>query len=215
MEELLQKIQKYNEHYQAKKNEVELLLKQKKEKEDEVKEIDNNLVSVVTEKVLLENSSLKALNLSKDIKEEISTSSLQAVFGDDREAIIQLGTKSGQRTADLYILQEGDDTDPAKEEGGGVADIVSLTSFISIGNLANENSTPLMLDEPNKFLSKGYSEKMALYLKEIRDYTGKQMFLVTHDEHLKTVGDMTFKMTKVGKTSYMEVIEKEEVKSEK
>ena len=47
---------------------------------------------------------------------------------------------------------------------------------------------------------------MAFYLKDIIDYTGKQMFLVTHDEHLKTVGDISFKMTKVGKTSYMEVV---------
>ena len=209
MEELLLKIQKYNDYYKAKKNEVELLLNQKKEKEDEIKEIDNTIVNIVTEKVLLENSSLKALNLSKDIMEEISTSSLQAVFGDDREAIIQLGTKSGQRTADFFILQDGDDTDPAKEEGGGVADIVSLTSFISTSNLASESLSPLVFDEPNKYLSKEYSKKMALYLKEIRDYTGKQMFLVTHDEYLKTVGDMTFKMTKVGKTSYMEVVEKE------
>lgn len=209
MEELLLKVQKYNDYYKAKRNEVELLLNQKKEKEDEIKEIDNTIVNIVTEKVLLENSSLKALNLSKDIMEEISTSSLQAVFGDDREAIIQLGTKSGQRTADFFILQDGDDTDPAKEEGGGVADITSLTSFISMGNLANESLSPLVLDEPNKYLSKEYSKKMALYLKEIRDYTGKQMFLVTHDEYLKTVGDMTFKMTKIGKTSYMEVVEKE------
>ena len=78
-----------------------------------------------------------------------------------------------------------------------------------MGNLANESLSPLVLDEPNKYLSKEYSKKMALYLKEIRDYTGKQMFLVTHDEYLKTVGDMTFKMTKIGKTSYMEVVEKE------
>ena len=209
MEELLLKIQKYNDYYKAKKNEVDILVNQKKEKEDEVKDIDNLIVNVVTEKVLLENSSLKALNLSKDIMEEISTSSLQAVFGDDREAIIQLGTKSGQRTADLLILQDGDDTDPAKEEGGGVADIVSLTSMISVSNLASESLSPLILDEPNKYLSKGFSEKMASYLKEIRDYTGRQMFLVTHDEYLKTVGDMTFKMTKVGKTSYMEVVEKD------
>lgn len=207
MEELLLKIEKYNESYKAKENELELLLNQKKEKELEVKDIDDKLVYIITEKVLLENSSLKALNLSKDIMEEISTNSLRAVFDDDREAIIQLGTKSGQRTADFFILQDGDDTDPAKEEGGGVADITSLTSFISLGNFSHDNSTPLFFDEPNKYLSKEYSKKMALYLKDIRDYSGKQMFLVTHDEYLKTVGDITFKMTKVDKTSYMEVIE--------
>lgn len=207
MEELLKKIDNYNEFYKQKENEVKILDAQKKEKINEIKSIDDELISITTEKVLLENSSLKALNLSKDIMEEVSTSSLRAVFDDDREVIINLGTKSGQRTAELLMLQDGDDTDPAKEEGGGVADIVSVTSFLALGDLLDENYAPLFLDEPNKYLSKEYSEKMALYLKDIIEYTGKQMFLVTHDEHLKTIGDISFKMTKVGKTSYMEVVE--------
>lgn len=206
MEELLKKIEKFNEFYKEKENEVKILKSQKEEKIKEIELIDNKLIDTTTEKVLLENSSLKALNLSKDIMEEVSTNSLRAVFDDDREVVINLGTKSGQRTAELLMLQDSDDTDPAKEEGGGVADIVSVTSFLALGDLLNENYAPLFLDEPNKFLSKEYSEKMAFYLKDIIDYTGKQMFLVTHDEHLKTVGDISFKMTKVGKTSYMEVI---------
>lgn len=206
MEKLFERIERYNEHYKEKENEVKILNSQKAEKLNEIELIDKELINITTEKVLLENSSLKALNLSKDIMEEVSTNSLRAVFDDDREVIINLGTKSGQRTAELLMLQDGDDTDPAKEEGGGVADIVSVTSFLALGDLLDENYAPLFLDEPNKFLSKEYSEKMAFYLKDIIDYTGKQMFLVTHDEHLKTVGDISFKMTKVGKTSYMEVV---------
>ena len=191
MEELLKKIEKFNEFYKEKENEVKILKSQKEEKIKEIELIDNKLIDTTTEKVLLENSSLKALNLSKDIMEEVSTNSLRAVFDDDREVVINLGTKSGQRTAELLMLQDSDDTDPAKEEGGGVADIVSVTSFLALGDLLNENYAPLFLDEPNKFLSKEYSEKMAFYLKDIIDYTGKQMFLVTHDEHLKTVGDIS------------------------
>lgn len=206
MENLIKEIDKYNELFKKKENELSLLKSQLKEKYQEVKEIDNNLINITTEKVLLENSSLKALTLSKDIMEDITTNSLRSVFNDNREIVINLGTKSGQRTADLLLIQDGDDTDPAKEEGGGVTDIVSATAFISLGHLFDDNFAPLFLDEPNKFLSKEYSEKMAFYLKEVKEYTGKQMFLVTHDEHLKTVGDMTFKMTKIDKTSYMEVV---------
>lgn len=206
MEELFKRIDNYTEDYKRKENEVKILKAQQKEKLNEIKAIDEDLIDITTEKVLLENSSLKALTLSKDIMEEVSTSSLRSVFDDDREVVIILGTKSGQRTAELLIFQDGDDTDPAREEGGGVADIVSVTSFLALGNVSSENFAPLFLDEPNKYLSKEFSEKMALYLKDILDYTGKQMFLVTHDEHLKTIGDISFKMTKVGKTSYMEVV---------
>lgn len=206
MIELLEQIEKCNEHFKEKTKELEFLVSQKNDLLNDITNIDKELIKINTEKVLLENSSLKALNLSKDIMEEVSTNSLRAVFDDNREVIINLGTKSGQRTAELLMIQDGYDTDPAKEEGGGVADIVSLTSFLALGDLLNENYAPLFLDEPNKFLSKEYSEKMAIYLKEIMDYTGKQMFLVTHDEHLKNVGDISFKMTKIDKTSYMEVV---------
>lgn len=206
MDELFKKITNFNEYYKEKENELKLLISQKEDKAKEIEDIDKQLIRINTEKVLLENSSLKALNLSKDIMEEVSTNSLRAVFNDNREVVINLGTKSGQRTAELLMIQDGYDTDPAKEEGGGVADIVSLTTFLALGDLPEENYAPIFLDEPNKFLSKEYSEKMAIYLKEIMDYTGKQMFLVTHDEHLKTVGDISFKMTKVDKTSFMEVV---------
>lgn len=211
MDELFKSIEKYNEFYKLKENELNLLRQQKKEKENDIKIIDEDIAKITTEKVLLENSSLKALNLSKDIMEEVTTNSLQAVFGDNREVVINLGTKSGQRTAELLMIQDGDDTDPAQEEGGGVTDIVSVTSFLALGDLLYENFAPLFLDEPNKYLSKEYSEKMAAYLKDIIDYTGKQMFLVTHDEHLKTIGDASFKMTKIGKTSYMEVVNSENI----
>lgn len=213
MNELLNSIEKYNDFYKIKENELQLLLNQQKEKNNEVKEIDENIKNITTEKVLLENSSLKALTLSKDIMEEVTTNSLQSVFDDNREIVINIETKAGQRTAELLMIQDGDDTDPAEEEGGGVTDIVSVTSFLALGDLLYENHAPLFLDEPNKYLSKEYSEKMAVYLKDIIDYTGKQMFLVTHDEHLKTIGDISFKMTKVGKTSYMEVIDSNKEKS--
>ena len=210
MDKLIKTIDIYSDLFKKKENELSFLKEQLHNKLKEVEEIDNKLINNTTEKVLLEESSYKALNLSKDIMEDITTNSLRSVFDDDREIVINLGTKSGQRTSELLLLQDGDDTDPAKEEGGGVADIVSVNLFLSLGYLLDENNAPLFLDEPNKFLSKEYSEKMALYLKDIINYTGKQMFLVTHDEHLKTVGDVTFKMTKIDKTSYMEVINQEE-----
>lgn len=206
MNEILKRIDNLNLHYKEKENERKILEEQKIEQYKSVEEIDQQLLDIITEKVLLENSSLEALNLSKDIMEEVSTSSLRAVFDDDREVVIKLGNKSGQRSAELLMVQNGDDTDPSCEEGGGVADIVSLTSFIALGDLSRDNHAPLFLDEPNKYLSEEYSEKMALYLKDILEYTGKQIFLVTHDDFLKTVGDTVFKVRKTDKNSEIETV---------
>lgn len=208
MEQLLSKIENYNSYVEKKEGELKILKKQKIETLEEIELIDGKIEDIITEKVLLENSSLKALNLSKEIMEEVTTNSLQSVFNDDSTISINLGSKSGQRTAELLLMQGETDTDPGTEEAGGVADMVAVTTFLSLGDLLADNNAPVFLDEPNKYLSKEFSERMALYLKEIIDYTGNQMFLVTHDEHLKTVGDISFKMTKIDKTSYMEVVEK-------
>ena len=206
-EYLSEKIRKYNELYIANKKELEILENQKEELLNTINDIEKERIDILTEKTLLEDSSKKARGLAKEVMEDIATNSLRAVFEDDREIVINLDVKAGQPTAELLMMQDGTDTDPAKEEGGGIADIVSLAMFLALNSLNEKNYAPVSLDEPNKFLSTGYSEKMAEFLRSIQEYTGRQMFLVTHDEHLKTIGDKSFKLTKVGKTSQVEYLD--------
>lgn len=206
LNQLLNKIQSYRELYASEKSKVELLEKQKEEILEEIKVIDSNMYDIAEEKVLLEDSSEKARTVAKEVIEDVTTQSLQQIFEDGRTVSINLGTKGGQPTADLYVMHDGDDTDPAKEEGGGVADIVSTTAFMALSDLMNTVS-PFFLDEPNKYVSKDYSIQTGNFLGGIADYTGRQMFMNTHDEHLKSIGDVCYKMTKIGKTTEIERIE--------
>lgn len=206
LKQWLNRIKEYKNLYSAQKSQLELLENQKTQILEEIKNIDEEMVDVAEEKVLLEDSSEKARTVAKEVIESVTTESLQQIFNDGRTVSINLGTKAGQPTADLYVMHDGDDTDPAKEEGGGIADIVSTTAFLSLSDLISNNVAPFFLDEPNKYVSMEYSIETGNFLGGVADYTGRQMFMNTHDEHLKTIGDVVYKMTKIGKTSEIEKV---------
>lgn len=202
----LDKIKEYKNLYSAQKSQLELLENQKKQVLEEIKSINEEMIDVAEEKALLEDSSEKARTVAKEVIEGVTTQSLQQIFNDGRTVSINLGTKGGQPVADLYVMHDGDDTDPAKEEGGGVADIVSTATFMALSDLMN-SVAPFFLDEPNKYVSRDFSIPTGNFLSEIADYTGRQMFMNTHDEHLKTIGDVCYRMTKIGKTTEIERVE--------
>lgn len=202
----LDKINQYEKLYASQKSQRDLLIAQKEELEKEIKEIDFLMQDTAEEKSLLEASSEKARTVAKEVIEDVTTQSLQQIFDDGRTVSIALGTKAGQPTADLYVMHDGDDTDPAKEEGGGVADIVSSATFIALSDLMKINA-PFFMDEPNKYVSRDYSVPTGNFFAEIADYTGRQMFMNTHDEHLKTIGDVCYKMTKIDKTTHVEKVD--------
>ena len=203
IDRILSQMEEYKNIYLSKKSQLDILEKQRDEIIDEIDEIDACMHNVAGEKALLEKSSEKARTVAKEIVEQVTTNSLQQIFDDGREVSISLGFKGGQPIADLFVMHGSDDTDPAKEEGGGIADIVSTTTFLALSDSLG-NVAPFYLDEPNKYVSREYSVATGNFLSGIVDYTGRQMFMSTHDEHLKTIGDTCYKMTKVDKTTYIE-----------
>jgi hypothetical protein len=203
---VLNKIKEYKNLYAAQKSQLELLENQKSNLLEELNDIDTQMIDVSEEKVLLEDSSDKARNLAKDVIESVATDSLQQIFNDGRTVSITLGNKGGQPTADLFVMHDGDDTDPAKEEGGGVADIISTTTFMALSD-SMQSVAPFFLDEPNKYVSKDYSVQTGDFLKATAEFTERQIFMNTHDEHLKTIGDVCYKMTKIGKTTEIEKVD--------
>lgn len=206
LKQCLNQVKEYKELYATQKSKLELLEKQKSDILEEIKSIDKEIYDIAEEKVLLEDSSEKARTVAKEVIESVATQSLQQIFNDGRTVSINLGTKAGQPVADLYVMHDGDDTDPAKEEGGGIADIVSTSVYMAVSDSV-QTMAPFFLDEPNKYVSKDFSIPTGNFLSEIADYTGRQMFLNTHDEHLKTIGDVCYKMTKIGKTTEIERVD--------
>ena len=150
-------------------------------------------------KTLLQEASNEARKFSKDMFEVIATEALKTVLGENLSVVIELGELKGIKTADFKIKAEYDTgdviVDPTEEDGGGAADIVSLASLISINSyLSDENSAPLILDEPTKFVSKGNALDVANFLQEISHDMNRQIIMVTHDGVSKNVASKAFEI---------------------
>lgn len=179
----------------------------KAEKEKEINSMKEQKESLVIKKVLLQDACVEARKNAKDVLEDVSTRGLQAIMGEHLSLVINL-KENGTPEADFVIKSNyGDyvvENDPANGDGGGVADIVSFSNFISMNYLAGKSNTaPLLLDEPSKYVSSEHSENVAKYLYEVSKYFKKQVFMITHDKLLANMGDKSyiFKLDNEGKTN--------------
>ena len=85
------------------KTERDLLLKQKQEKLDHLKEVQLNEENTILARDLLEKSSQEARIKGQFILEEAVTKILQIVFGDIYKIRIETTVRAGTPSADVYV----------------------------------------------------------------------------------------------------------------
>lgn len=169
----------------------------KKSKENEQLE---NLIKLNSEKkLLLQEACNTARKVSYDLFSNIATNGLQSILGDNIFVEITSGEKNSVPTADFVIKTKYDDyetiTDPTEADGGGVADIVSLSALICMNILnGSKNTAPLFLDEPTKYVSAGYATDVAQFIKDISLQYDKQIIMVTHALETKYAADKVFEI---------------------
>lgn len=175
----------------------ETLVKKEQERLEMKNQIDKNIVI----REILHDGSEEARKKSKELLERVTSDAVSIVTGENLEVKINLAIKSNTMTADLLLrAQYADDivveTNPAQEDAGGAADVVSLAVFESIRMLAgSDNTAPLFLDEPLKYVSAGNAIGSAEFIKGLAEMTGIQTFVVTHElNNLPGVADVAYKL---------------------
>lgn len=183
---------------------LQQLQKTKAEKEQELKAKLEERGRLELKKTLINEASIEARNQAKEVLQDMGTNALKFILGDHLSLEIELKEQARQQWVASFITkaEENDEyrieTDPAEEEGGGVADVVAIATQISMLQLlGSKNVAPLFLDEPSKFVSKGHSEQVAKFLSEVSRYYNRQIFMVTHDEYLAQIGDIAYSFKKV------------------
>lgn len=183
--------------YHADEANLELLDKQKFQKEKELLEIQKESHDKKLMKELLEKASDEARKNGKEILSQTATSALQMVLGENHSVDIRLGNLRGLPSGELEISKEysnGILTIDPMEDGGGIRDLVSLSTFMATGMLVGEeNQAPYFLDEPTKFVSAEFGEDVSNFVKELVSYTEKQTFVVTHETvYLPSVAESAY-----------------------
>ncbi|MCR0315478.1 hypothetical protein MKA27_12985 [[Clostridium] innocuum] len=198
------------DEYMNQRLKKENYLKMRTEEQERIEEIHKRIDDKVLGKKLLEDVTEDARNKSKEVLEAICNEIMGMVLNDEQcKATIDIKQKDGVPAADMYLaLANGEKTNPALQNGGGVRDLISLSIMLTMREILGNNKAPLFLDEPFKNLSLGYAGKDTETLKKVIDRFGVQTFMVTNERTMTPcVSDKNFFIRRKENVSYLEEIE--------
>ncbi|WP_332648812.1 chromosome partitioning protein ParA [Lysinibacillus sp. 54212] len=196
------------EQVTAKLAQRDLLAEQMEDAERRKARSEEQLAQFDLVQILLQATSDFARRQAKRRIEEIVTSALSVVFGKDYSFRVDINVKANQPVAEYFLESEGVVTQlkpPDYDRGGGVADIVSLALKLAVAELSGVRGT-LFLDEIGKHVSQEYAPNVAYFLKEYSEKFNRQIVLITHNQHLAEIGDVSLGVTQVRGTSKVTVI---------
>lgn len=172
------------------------------------KELD--LLEQVT--ILFQKTSIFAREQAKVQIESLVTKCLQYVFNTNIEFSIEIDELRNKANAEFYIITEADDmiikTKPEQSRGGGIVDIVSLAlriAFLQIHKPPLEG--PLLLDEPAKHVSDEYIYNVGDFLSQTSQMFNRQILMVTHNQHLASLGNKVYNVELKGSESRLTIVE--------
>lgn len=117
---------------------------------------------------------------------EVVSLCLSAVFGEDAYQFeIEFERKRGKTEAKIIFRRGGLSADPLSATGGGVVDVAAFALRVSCLILSRPRlSRVVILDEPFKFVSVQYRDKVRTMLEELARDLKMQIIQVTHSEEL-------------------------------
>ncbi|PWK13940.1 hypothetical protein C7459_106220 [Tumebacillus permanentifrigoris] len=165
-------------------------------------------------KILLQESSAFAREQARRQIETMVTNALQFIFGnDDMEFRVQIEEVRGRAEGEFLVVSTygGEipvQTRPQDARGGGVVDVISLALRAALLQ-ANRPALdgPMILDEPGKHVSEEYSRPVAEFLKQLSTAFGRQIIMVTHNQHLANTGDTSYIVEMRSGKSYVRVFQ--------
>ncbi len=208
LESYISNMKSYISKEQGKK---EKLLEQIQEYENLIQEIEYEIQLMEKVSILLQNTAEFARNQAKIQVESLVTNCLQYIFENNVEFKIEINELYGKPNAEFYVLTKTEEsiikTKPELSRGGGVVDIISLAlriAFLEIYKPKIEG--PLILDEPAKHVSEEYIFNVADFLKKTSELFNRQIIMVTHNNHLSSIGTKAYRVYMKESKSYLEEI---------
>ncbi|GAV22516.1 ATPase [Carboxydothermus pertinax] len=185
------------QHYLLRQGQKAQLEMELQEKEQKLQELAKEREKLEKTRYLLLIAGQYAREQAKKYLEDIATSTLQYVFGPEISLEIELAEKAGSNTAEFYVVSDYGSLKvknrPEDARGGGVVDILSLALRIFLLSAVEPKiEGPLLLDEPGKHVSEEFIGSLALFLKETSRHFGRQVIMVTHNQHLAGIADKAF-----------------------
>lgn len=146
-----------------------------------------------------ETDAIAAQDIAQNIAQQIQaqahkqitgvvTNSLDAVFEEPYTFDIRFERKRGKTDAVLLFRRGELKVDPLSASGGGVVDIAAFALRLAclVLSCKPRMDRVLILDEPFKFVSKEFRERVRVMMGELSAQLGIQFIMVTHIDELET-----------------------------
>lgn len=111
---------------------------------------------------------------------------LSSVFEEPYEFKIIFEKKRGRTEARMVFIRDENEVDPLTASGGGVVDIASFALRVACLVLSRPQlRRTLVLDEPFRFVSAEYRERVRVMVETLAKEMGVQFLIVTHIAELQ------------------------------
>ena len=195
--ELNEKIRTLDEFLLKKPGELDLLIKQKKEKESALEKLNNESFNIALARDLLEHTSTEAREKGEQILENAVSEVVKIVFGDSYSVKLKTSIRGGTPSTEVYVIKRigmQNELISLENEGGGLKEVISLAFFVTVSRLTNsENAALVVMDEPTSAVSSGHSESTAEAIAVLTEYLEKPSIVITHErEFLPNLVDHVF-----------------------
>ena len=181
--------------YNNKKGQKEQLEESREEIIKKLKDLREEIDLLEQVNIYLQQVSDYARQQAKEQIEALVTQALQFVFGEEFSFVVEIEEKRSRPAAEFYVVsQHGNQkikNHPQDSRGGGVVDVVSLALRVAVLETFSKPKIvgPLVLDEPAKHVSEEYITRVTKFLKNVSEMYGRQIIIVTHQQHLSQVAD--------------------------
>ena len=190
-------------------NKIEITYEKENTKRDSLKkqldneminkeQINNSIDKNFKKRVFLQKCSTKGKNQAELMIENVNNRMLKYVFPYSVKFDIEQKVKGGATWVSCYTEIKKEDgniirREPTEGGGLGVVDAISIaTRNVFLNEIDKTNRAPIFFDEPGKFVSSEYISKIAEYLQSTQMYYSRQMFLITHNDFIASIGDKSF-----------------------
>jgi DNA repair exonuclease SbcCD ATPase subunit len=172
----------YRAKLERKKGHKQSLITLHNNKVEEMEQIENTAIDVEEATAFIQEVARKTQDQLKVHIEDIVTMALEHILDDDPYSFaMDFVLRRNKTECDLYFMRNGKRVHPVDASGGGAVDIASFACRIALWSLQPSNNV-IVFDEPFRFVSKGYTDKVAEFLHDISEKLGIQIIMATHND---------------------------------
>ena len=173
----------------------QLLQERITKKEELIKEME----TVMKSQVLLQNIAGEVQSQLSSKIDTIVNLGLQTCFPEYTFHLEPIPSRGKTEYHFVFKLGE-DEVDPLTQNGGGFVDLICFLLRVAVFNISHTDNV-MVFDEPMKFLSKGFREKISDLLHTLSNKLDVQFIEVTHISEMMENSDKQFVIKKINGVS--------------